>query len=139
MPSFIRTTLLFDDRSIRALLSIARGVAVAEEDLPRVPVAFSVEPTGQHDAGLHLYRGTFEIDVVVIDGEPARLLWKGKVFDAEGYEHADYDHYDFEDDFMKKLTDTQRFVEGCYRLENLLRQAREKLVELVSGVYSDFP
>ena len=40
---------------------------------------------------------------------------------------------------MKKLTDTQRFVEGCYRLENLLRQAREKLVELVSGVYSDFP
>jgi len=30
MPSFIRTTLLFDDRTIRALLSIARGVAVAE-------------------------------------------------------------------------------------------------------------
>lgn len=86
-----------------------------------------------------LTRGTFEVDVVVIDGEPARLLWKGKVFDAEGYEYADYGYYDFEDDFMKKLTDMQRFVEGCYRLENLLRQAREKLVELVSGVYSDFP
>jgi len=53
---FIRTTLLFDDRTIRVLLSIARGVAVAEEDLPEVPVMFSVEPTGQRDAGLHLYR-----------------------------------------------------------------------------------